>query len=120
MSNTSEIILSNRSFSGDSSLEITGDKFKGDGYYGRSDGFHTVQYTVSNFIGSIFVQVTLATEPLEQDWVTLEDSEHTSNDMLDPNRTGSFIKNFTGNYVWVRAVVRDFTAGSISSILLKH
>lgn len=120
MSNTSEIILSNQPFSGDSTLTITGEKFKGDGYYGRSDGVHTVQYTVSNFVGSILVQVTLATSPIEEDWVTLADTEHTSLNVNDANSTGSFIKNFTGNYVWVRAVVRDFTAGSVSSILLKH
>ena len=46
MSN-SETIMSNQVHAGDStSSTITGEKFKGDGYYGRADGF-TVQYNVA-------------------------------------------------------------------------
>ena len=45
MPSTSEIILSANTHPGDSATEtVTGSNFKGDGYYGRSDGMHTVQY----------------------------------------------------------------------------
>ena len=44
----SETILSANTHPGDSTVTtVTGEKFKGDGYYGRSDGFHTVQYSLS-------------------------------------------------------------------------
>ena len=43
MPSNSEIILSANTHPGDSTTEtITGTNFRGDGYYGRSDGVHTV------------------------------------------------------------------------------
>jgi hypothetical protein len=53
----SETILSANTHPGDSTVTtVTGEKFKGDGYYGRSDGFHTVQYSLSGFIGTVTMQ----------------------------------------------------------------
>ena len=49
-------------------LEYTSEKLRGDGYYGRSDGFHTVQVHVTGFIGRVQVQGTLEPNPAEQDW----------------------------------------------------
>lgn len=120
MSATSEIILSAQSYSGTGTQSVTGSNFKGDGYYGRSDGFHTVQYTVTGFVGTVSIQATLATSPTESDWFTVSDSVHTSTAIQTTNSDGSFIKNFTGNYVWVRAVVTNWTAGTVNSILLNH
>lgn len=121
MANYSEFILSNQTHPGDSTIEtITGDKFKGDGYYGRSDGFHTVQYNLDGFIGSIVMQATLAVDPVDADWFTLSGTEHTSANDSSANANGGFIYNFTGNYVWVRAYISNWTDGVISNILLNH
>jgi len=111
---TSEIILPNNTHSNESSASetVTGDKFKGDGYYGRRDGVHTVQYTYSAFTGTITIQATLALDPIEEDWFTAHSYE-TSVD------TGSRIINFTGNYVWIRAFV-SYLDGTIESIVLNH
>jgi hypothetical protein len=64
MTSFSENILSNQTHPGDSTPTIvTGEQFKGDGYYGRSDGFHSVQYNLAGFIGTIEIQATLAVSP---------------------------------------------------------
>lgn len=122
MSN-SETILSANAHPGDSTIEtVTGDKFKGDGYYGRSDGFHTVQYSITGFQGNIKIEATLAVDPADADWFTLSATEHdtvgSAND--GPIATGAHIKNFTGNYVWVRVVVSNWTDGTVNSIQLNH
>ena len=110
----SETILSNQAHPGDSSIQsVTGSMYKGDGFYNRSDGFHTTQFNLSNFLGDIIIQATLATTPAEEDWFDISDT-------LITNGDGSQIKNFVGNYVWVRVKVSNWTAGSISSILLNH
>ena len=44
------------------------------------------------------MQGTLATVPVDADYFDISGTEETGT-------TGSFFKNFTGNYVWVRAVV---------------
>ncbi len=107
---------------GDSTVTTrTSDKLKGDGYYGRSDGLHSVQYNVNGFIGKIVAQGTLAIDPGSTDWFDLSTSIHSNlgDSTGSDNATGSFIKNFTGNFVWVRAVI-NYTDGTISSIMLNH
>jgi len=102
-----------------STLSRLSEKVKGDGYYGRSDGFHSVQYNLSDFEGIISVQATLATTPAESDWFYAPITEHDAINTI-ANQTGSFIYNFTGNYVWVRISVSSWTAGNILSCLINH
>jgi hypothetical protein len=117
MSITSETILSVQTHPGDSiSKSVTGSPYKGDGYYSRSDGFHTVQYSTIDFVGVITVQATLSVNPTDADWFAVADSVYTSTN----ETTGSYIKNFTGNYVWLRAAISNWTNGTVSSILLNH
>jgi hypothetical protein len=122
MPSNSETILTQNVHPGDSQVEtVTGEKYKGDGYYGRSDGFHTVQYDLENFLGTIVIEATLAVDPTSADWFTVTDSEHvsTSNDSTSATSDGGFVYNFTGNYVWVRAHV-EYTDGTVNSIKLNH
>lgn len=113
MPSYSEIILDETTHPGDSNTEtVTGEKFKGDGYYGRSDGLHSVQYSYSDLIGTIKIQATLAVNPEETDWFTVHTHEVTS-------ATSSKIASFTGNYVWIRAKI-IYTAGTVQSVVLNH
>lgn len=133
----SEIILSNQQHPGDSSTQaITGEKFKGDGYYGRSDGLHTVQINLTGFLGNIEIQGTLAIDPQDSDWfsVSLGESSITSVDTTGlvtsittsialnytQNETSVETYNFTGNFVWLRAKVSSWTDGTVNSIKLNH
>jgi hypothetical protein len=117
----SENIITNQVHTGDSSIQtVTGEKFKGDGYYGRSDGLHTVQYNVNGLIGTITMQGTLALDPSSSDWFSLNETIHISGTADSANANGSFIYNFTGNYVWVRAIVTNWTDGSVQSVVLNH
>ena len=113
MAANSEIILSSNTHPGDSTVTtVTGTNFKGDGYYGRSDGLHSVQYTYSGITGVITIQGTLATNPVEADWFDVHTYTATE-------ETASKIASFTGNYVWIRAKV-VYTDGTVSSITLNH
>ena len=100
----------------------TSDKLKGDGYYGRADGLHSVQYVVTGFVGKIVTQATLATTPATTDWSDITSTVHDNSSGTSSNAlaTGSFIHNFTGNYVWIKIVVSDWTTGTVNSILLNH
>lgn len=113
MTANSEIILSAQTHPGDSSNQtVAGSAFKGDGFYGRSDGLHTIQYTYTEFTGTVKIQATLVSEPVSEDWFNVY------SDTINQG-TDSKIANFTGNYVFVRAVI-DYTAGTINSIRLNH
>lgn len=109
----SETILTAQTHPGGGTTEtVTGEKFKGDGYYGRSDGLHSVQYNYSVLTGTITIQGTLAVTPVEADWFDVHTYTATE-------ETASKIASFTGNYVWIRAQV-VYTDGSVNSITLNH
>ena len=133
MSN-SETILSENTHPGDSTIEtVTGDKFKGDGYYGRSDGLHTIQIDLTGFIGKVTMQGTLSVDPTADDWFTVTlgsgqtmdttgkiVSATTTKLEYTDNETSSKTYNFTGNYVWIRIYVSNWTDGTVNSIQLNH
>ena len=120
MSAISETIMSATSHPGDSTVEtVEGTAYKGDGYYSRADGFHTVQITVAGFIGTIKLQATLATTPTATDWFDISGVTHTSTATTDAEADGSKVFNFTGKFDWVRAHL-VYTDGSINSVKLNH
>ena len=113
MPSNSETILTTQTHPADSTVQsVTGDKYKGDGYYGL---LVTVsQLFVSTVIqilqGTITIQVHLQLQSPEDDWFDVHTYTETS-------ATASKVANFTGNYVWIRAKLLH-TAGSVTSIIL--
>jgi hypothetical protein len=103
-------------------LTFISNQEKGDGYFGSSDGLHTVAYTVTqNFIGEIKMQGTLATNPIDvsstqTDWF---DIAGTDISYPYPGSNNTQYANFTGLFVWVRGVV-TFSQGSMHSISYNH
>jgi len=101
-------------------MTYTSMREKGDGYYGNSDGFHTVGYTATpTFVGTVTMQATLATEPTESDWFNIKDT--TSSYTIFNVRTTSTVDlhNFTGNFVWVRGHIR-INDGAVEVIHYNH
>lgn len=93
------------------SNSFSSDKVKGNGYYGYTDGLHTVSYKFTNFTGVMKFQATLATAPTENDWFDV------GTEVACNNSTVSNAFNFTGNFVWCRAHVTNFSSGSIDRVL---
>ena len=95
-------------------------KLQGDGYFGSSDGLHTIQITATpDFVGTASVQASLATSPAETDWFTVNDASVTYGSMQERTTSTVDCFNFTGNFVWVRGVVQ-ISAGTVESILYNH
>lgn len=127
------IILAATTF--DTDATITGDKFKGDGYYGHGDGLHTVSWSLNGFTGTIKIQGSLSDTPGANDWFDLRLGSSTlggfgvdtTGAALDSSvtsvayaiETNNFSFNFKGNIVWVRAVIENFSAGTVNSIYMK-
>lgn len=136
MSANSQILLSANTHPGDSTEVLVGDKVKGDGFYGRADGFHTVMWNVDNFTGTIAIQGSLEVDPQDSDWVEIP-FEVVSGDFTVTTSGRVTIQgnlaqrqytadtavesyNFKGNFVWVRVRIFDWTAGTVNSVLLNH
>jgi PKD repeat protein len=114
MSTESHILLSNVI------AETTGygEKQKGAGYNRRSNGLHTVVYSVDAFNGSITIQGTLELFPGEADWVDITSYDF-DGDSTIANVSTSYSDNFTGNFVWIRAKY-SLTNGTIVSVRYNH
>lgn len=94
---------------------LTTDKAKGDGYYKGGDGLHTVHYSVTDFSGEVKMQGSLATTPTASDWVDIAGTTYTTS----PDTDTDFVANFTGNFVWLRAIA-TYTNGRINSIKVNY
>ncbi len=130
-STTTSLVYPN---TGTTALSYTSDRLKGDGYYGSSDGFHTIQAQVTNFIGKIEVEGTLATAPASNDWFIVElqtniNSVDTTGALTSSNitalnyttaTTNVMAYNFLGNFVWIRIKVSEFTRGTLNGIKYNH
>jgi hypothetical protein len=121
------------------SIVVTGDKYKGDGFYSRSDGLHTMQYKTTGFVGTIGIEATLETTPTADDWFgvllyssnisnsfSIDTTGKVSNSIETYQKTYAIptntveVFNFTGNYVWVRAKITNWTDGTVNVIRLNH
>jgi hypothetical protein len=114
---------------------LTGNRAKGTGYYGRSDGIHTVQFRITGFKGVITIQGTLVDEPTDGDWfdITLENpgefsidttgliakSADVENIEYTTTTTESRTYNFTANVLWVRAKITEWTHGTVDFVNLR-
>lgn len=101
-------------------LVYLSEKAKGDGYFGNSDGFHTVMYVATpDFQGTVTMQATLATSPVESDWFTVSDTTNSYRSLDIRNTSTVDTHNFVGNFVWVRGYVA-IDAGSVTMIQYNH
>lgn len=93
------------------------DKSASDGYFGYTDGLHTIAVFPNGFVGTVTFQGSLATDPGTSDWVdipgvTIGNGSTAVND--------AETHNFTGNFVWIRAKVSSFTAGTITKVQFNY
>jgi hypothetical protein len=103
-----------------STLLYTSIRVKGDGYFGGSDGLHTVGYSATeNFEGTIKMQASLADEPVETDWFDVVNTSVTYSVNDDRTDNTMDIYNFTGNFVWVRGHL-SIDEGSVMYINYNH
>ena len=99
------------------SADIIGNKIKAGGYYGYSDSMYTLAIYTTNFTGRIYIQGTLASNPVETDWFNISLSDLSYLDLA----TSTDIAGYTvsGNYTYIRAKVTNRTEGTIDKILVK-
>lgn len=105
---------------GTSTLTYFSDKLKGDGYYGSSDGLHTVMYSSNqSFVGTVTMQATLAVSPSDSDWFNVAGTTSTYTVLNIRNTSTVDSYNFIGNFVWVRGKV-IINSGSVLAIRYNH
>jgi len=101
-------------------ISFISDKVKGDGYFGGSDGFHTVTYNTNQyFVGTATMQATLAAEPVETDWFNVENTSQVYHQFDVRTQSNVDFFNFVGNFVWVRSSIQ-IEAGTVMAVQYNH
>jgi hypothetical protein len=109
---TNEILLPSTTYgvpSGNydgSSTTFIGNAIPAANYYGGQGSLQTAIIQTTSFSGNIRLQATLNDWTEQALWF---DVDHYA------NSTGTQAINMVGNFVWVRALVTNFTAGTINS-----
>ena len=96
-------------------LNVTGLPQRGAGYNNSIGNNHTVSFNLYNFVGRIYIEGSLASEPQECDWFAIPlipNNDFIQYPLVPYNPSsnmqgdsGNFSYNFTGNYIWIRARV---------------
>jgi hypothetical protein len=99
------------------SVTLNGDAKQAASYYVSGKNSQTVTWSLGEtFTGSIYIQASLSStssggEPAETEWFSVYTIDTS-------NKTGFY--NISGNFVWIRARVVDWTAGTIQLITVSY
>jgi hypothetical protein len=99
--------------SGNANMSLQGEKQKAAAYYLAKRDLQTVTWNFSsNFIGSCVIQASLVTEPVIADWFNVYSID------TESFKDGYF--NLNGNFVWIRAVISNWTQGNIQLVTMSY
>ena len=115
-------------------LTINSNPIKGNGYYSNNSGLHTIQISITDFIGTIQIEASLSLNPSENDWFTSRLGTGTNTidttglisetSIYSVNYTASTsnvkVYNLVGNYVWLRTKISNWTEGTVNSIKINY
>jgi hypothetical protein len=99
-----------------SSADFNGVRQQAANYYGGYGTLQTIAFYLSGFQGKIQIQATLESDPTDSQWFRVYEIDYTDSSEITEN----FSQNITGNFVWLRARVENFTAGTISKLMLSY
>jgi len=98
-----------------SSQDFFSDPGRAASYYQGQGSIQTVIIQVTGFSGRIKLQASLNDDPLTAAWFDVYDYDHRIGTITDYHPV-----TLTGNYVWIRAEVVAFDAGTINQITITY
>ena len=98
-----------------SSLDFTSLPVEAADYYQGNGSIQTIHIKLTGFQGIINLVASLGDDPEQAAWFPLAEFDYSSS----PS-TVEIAPSYTGNFVWVRAEVTDFTAGTIDRITINY
>jgi len=111
------------------SEEFNGIAVKAAAYYAKNKTVQTVSWYVSEFTGTIIIEGTLDVDPATATFFQISESITNIPEPTVPPEppapepipmTVNNARNIEGNFTWIRVRITDFTAGSISKIVVSY
>ena len=99
---------------------------KGVTYYLRNKSFQTIRFQVDDFVGTIDIYGSLDTEPSNgtdtTDWFNMYTFPTDDSSSLDGSTAVSadFSVAVNGRVTWIKAIVNNFTGGTITQVTMSY
>lgn len=112
-----------------SSYSVVGSRVAAASYYLGNKALQTVNIKTTNFSGTLLIEASLSTDPSSgvaepSDWFVVHtvtaDAQATSGSAAALASNTNTGVNITGNYVWMRARLVDFSAGVVNWVKLSY
>lgn len=92
---------------------FTGEKQPAASFYLGNKDLQTVTWSITGVSATIEIQATLAEDPTEDDWFIV-------NNLVVNSLSQMSFTNIQGNFVYMRAVIQNFTHGVIQNIKVSY
>ena len=92
---------------------VTGTPQPAASYYNAGSNLQTVIWNLYQFTGELNIQATLVENPTETDWITVD---------IQNCETVTQVSytNISGNFVWMRAKITNFSNGLVNYVQLSY
>lgn len=97
-----------------SSQDWSSDPVTAANYYRGRGGIQTITFSVTAFVGTMYLEACLDENPAEANWFVTY--TYGSNSPL----TDQHPETVTGNFTWMRVRVDNFDAGTINSVTITY
>lgn len=103
---------------------VTGNSQPAAAYYLGNQDLQTVTYSLTQCVGNIVIEATLATQPTASDWFKVFELEANTNapansaPQIASNSVG--YTNIEGNFVYVRAKIENFSNGGVNFVKVSY
>jgi len=100
------------------SYDVTGNSVQAAAYYLGNQDLQTVSFSFSEVTGNLVIEATLAQNPDDPDWFKV--FEISANNQANSNANLNSYTNITGNYVKMRANIKDFQHGIVNFVKVSY
>jgi len=97
---------------------VTGNTQPAAAYYLGNQDLQTISYSFTNVTGNLEIEATLATDPGSTDWFKVY--EVVADNNSNTNSTLTQYENITGNFVYIRAKLKDFANGVVQFVKISY
>lgn len=106
------------------SYTVTGNSQPAAAYYLGNQDLQTVNFKLTNCTANVVIEASLATSPGVNDWFKVYELEANINAPANTApqiaSNASAYTNITGNFVYLRAKLEDFSAGTCQFVKLSY
>jgi hypothetical protein len=98
--------------------DVTGNAQPAAAYYLGNNDLQTISYGFTNVTGTLEIEATLASEPGSGDWFKVYELE--ADNSSNTNSTVTSYQNINGNFVYMRAKIKNFANGVVQYVKLTY